>query len=402
MARLLALFVTAFVDMVGLVMIVPLLPFYAADFGANATMVGVLISAFSVAQLAVSPLWGRGSDHFGRRPMILAGLLLSAAAYIVFALANSITLLLASRVIQGVGGGTIGVVQAYVTDATAPQDRTKSLGWLSAVTSLGAVLGAPFGSALVAIGGRAAPGLAAAGLAAGTALFAWRFLQESRGMRASSAHASTIPPARMRDVFRTIVSRWGDPAPRLIWIYTVGIGAFYGTVQTVPLLLTERLDITARTVGYFFALLGAVGVIVRAFALGHLVDRLGEARLARWGIGLLAAGLALVALAHSFATMLGGFILMPLGTACLFPSITGLLSHEVPATERGMYLGIQQTFGGVSRVVFPVGAGVVMDAFNRGTPFWISGLLVLATLPLARGVTSYPRELMRSGGAAPR
>ena len=161
MARLPVLFVTAFVDMVGLTIIVPLLPFYATDLGASATTVGVLVSAFSVAQLVVAPVWGRFSDRYGRRPAILAGLLLSAGAYVIFAFAGSVLALLVSRLVQGLGGGTIGVVQAYVADVSDPDERTKSLGWLSAVTSLGAVAGPAFGSAMISVGGKEAPGLAA-------------------------------------------------------------------------------------------------------------------------------------------------------------------------------------------------------------------------------------------------
>src|SRR3954463_4618382 len=153
MARLLVLFVTAFVDMVGLTMIVPLLPFYATELGANATVVGLLVSAFSVAQLAVAPLWGNFSDRYGRRPAILAGLLLTSCAYVIFGFAGSVPVLLLSRLVQGLGGGTIGVVQAYVADASAPEQRTKSLGWLSAVTSLGAVAGPAFGSLMISLGG---------------------------------------------------------------------------------------------------------------------------------------------------------------------------------------------------------------------------------------------------------
>ncbi|HVO34919.1 MAG TPA: MFS transporter, partial [Gemmatimonadales bacterium] len=110
MAKLIVLFITAFVDMVGFVIVLPLLPYYATEFGANALLVGILISSFSVAQLAVAPLWGRASDRYGRRPMILAGLVLSTVAYVIFAFAGSLWLLLASRVVQGMGGGTIGVV----------------------------------------------------------------------------------------------------------------------------------------------------------------------------------------------------------------------------------------------------------------------------------------------------
>jgi MFS family permease len=370
--------------MVGLAMIVPLLPYYATDFGAGAATVGLLISAFSVAQLAVAPLWGRLSDGYGRRPAILAGLLITAAAYILFACALSVPALLLARVVQGIGGGTIGVVQAYVADVSAPEQRTKSLGWLSAITSLGAVAGPAFGSLMVSLGGQEFVGLGAAGLAMLVALFAWGYLRESRRIPTPGARAARATTGRA--AIAHVLSRWHEPAPRLSWIYAVGIGAFYGTIQIVPLLLADRLGVTERTVGYFVMYLGGMGVVVRALVLGRAVDRLGEARLARLGIVILAAGLIATGLGHGSAALAAGFTLMPLGTAFLFPCITGLLSQAVSGRERGLYMGVQHTFGGVSRVAFPIAAGLLMDRFGVGVPFWLAGVLVLVTLPLTRSI----------------
>ncbi|HEV8358423.1 MAG TPA: MFS transporter [Gemmatimonadales bacterium] len=390
MARLLVLFVTAFVDMVGFAMILPLLPFYATHFGANGFVVGLLISAFSVAQLAVAPLWGRFSDRYGRRPAILAGLLITGGAYALFAFAGSLAALLFSRIIQGVGGGTIGVVQAYVADASPPEQRVKSLGWLSAVTSLGAVAGPAIGSLMVGLGGQKPPGLMAAALSLLIAAFAWRYLREARELEPErgpgapgQAHTTS------RAAIGMVLSRWDRPASRLIWIYAIAIGAFYGTTQTMPLLLSERMGITERNIGYFVMYLGGMGVLIRSLILGRAVDRLGEARLSRLGIVLLAAGLAVTGVAHGGAPMLAGFTLMPLGTAFLFPCVTGMLSRVVPAAERGLYMGVQHTFGGVSRVGFPIAAGLLMDRFGVGVPFWVSGLLVLLTLPLTLAMAGY-------------
>jgi MFS family permease len=383
------LFVTAFVDMVGLAMIVPLLPYYATEFGASATTVGLLISSFSIAQLAIAPVWGRFSDRYGRRPAILAGLLLTGLAYAIFAVAGSVTVLLPSRVVQGLGGGTIGVVQAYVADASPPDQRTKSLGWLSAVTSLGAVAGPAFGSVMVSLGGRMAPGLGAAALSFLVVAFAWRFLRESKELRVSASHG--VPPSTTGlAAIRRVLSHWHEPAPRLIWIYTIGIGAFYGTIQTVPLLLSDRLGVTEHTIGYFIMYLGGMGVVVRTLVLGRMVDLMGEARLSTLGIALLGVGLALTGLGEGWSLLIPGFTLMPLGTAFLFPCVTGLLSRVVPGNERGLYMGVQHTFGGMSRVVFPIAAGLLMDRFGAGVPFWVSGLLVIATLPLARAIGARP------------
>jgi MFS family permease len=133
-----------------------------------------------------------------------------------------------------------------------------------------------------------------------------------------------------------------------------------------------------------------LGVLVRAGILGRMVTWLGEVRLARLGIVLLGAGLALAAVGRGYPLLFTAFTLMPLGTAFLFPSVTGLLSKIVSRSERGVYLGVQQTFGGIGRVAFPLFAGIMMDRFDRGTPFWIAGLLVVATLPLTATLRRAP------------
>ncbi|MEO8193354.1 MAG: MFS transporter [Gemmatimonadales bacterium] len=379
--KLTVLMVTAFVDMLGLIIIYPLLPFYATRLGASAAMVGALVAAFSVAQLLSAPAWGWMSDRYGRRPAILFGLLVSAVAYVIFAFAGTLWLLFASRIIQGLGGGTIGVVQAYVADITEGKDRAKSLGWLSAVTSLGAVVGPAIGSLLIRAGGHTAPGLGSATLCVLVSLFAWRFLRESRtATQEFEALHGTGPSGA--DAIRGVIARPNEPASRLIWIYAVAIGAFYGTTPLLPLVLAERLGINEQNVGYFVMYLGGMGVIVRAGVLGRMIEWLGEARLARLGLVILGAGLAMVARITSYPTMLVALTLMPVGTAFTFPCVTAMLSRVVPSKQRGLYMGVQHTFGGVSRVAFPLIVGYGMDVFGMGIPFLFAGGMVVATLLL--------------------
>jgi multidrug resistance protein len=385
--KLTVLMITAFVDMLGLAMIIPLLPFYATKLGASATTVGILIAAFSIAQLASAPLWGRFSDRYGRRPALLSGLLVSAAAYVIFAYASTLWLLLLSRVVQGLGGGTIGVVQAYVADASDPKDRAKSLGWLSAATSFGAVVGPAIGSALIHWG-RHAPGIASAIFCVLVSIFAGIYLRESREESLSSDEHG-IPAETGSGAVWSVISRPKEPAQRLIWIYAIAIGAFYGTVPTLPLILAHRLPITEANVGFFVMYLGGMGVFVRAGILGRMIESLGEARLTRLGLVLLAAGLALIAAVHSFGTLLVALTLMPIGTAFVFPCVTAMLSRVVPSRNRGLYMGVQHTFGGVSRVLFPLAAGVAMDHLGLGFPFVIAGVLVLSTLLLTKSMEDY-------------
>ena len=385
--KLTVLMITAFVDMLGLAMIIPLLPFYATELGASASIVGVLIAAFSIAQLASAPLWGRFSDRYGRRPGLLVGLLVSAVAYVIFAYASTLWLLLISRVVQGLGGGTIGVVQAYVADASDPKDRAKSLGWLSAATSLGAVVGPAIGSALIHWG-RHAPGIASAIFCVLVSVFAGVYLRESRQEMTTTGEHGLVPESSGRAVW-SVIARPKEPAQRLIWIYAIAIGAFYGTVPTLPLILARRLPITEGNVGYFVMYLGAMGVIVRAGLLGRMIEWLGEPQLTRLGLILLSVGLALIAAVHSYLTLIISLTLMPLGTAFVFPCVTAMLSRVVPSTNRGLYMGVQHTFGGVSRVIFPLAAGVAMDHLGLGFPFVVAGVLVLGTLTLTTSLEDY-------------
>jgi multidrug resistance protein len=371
--------------MVGFAMVLPLIPFYATQLGATGFVVGILLAAFSIAQLLSASAWGRFSDRYGRRPAILTGLVISAVAYVVFAFADTLPLLLVSRFVQGVGGGTVGVLQAYVADAIDPDERAKSLGWLSAATSFGVVIGPAFGSVLTVLWGHSAPGLGAAALCVAICAFAWRFLRESR------ADGAVVPTSRRvsRQALVRVLSHAAEPAPRLIWIYALGIGAFYGTGQLMPLLLSQRFHVTEETVGYFFMYFGLMGVIIRAALLGPLVRRFKEARLARAGLIFLGAGLGLAAAARTYPTLFVAMTLMPLGTALLFPCVTALLARVVPAQERGLQMGVQQTYGGISRVAFPIITGLFIDRLGPGLPFAVGGLLVLLTLPLTSSLEEY-------------
>jgi MFS family permease len=381
--KLLVLIVTAFVDMVGLLMILPLLPFYARSFGAGALMVTILMASFTAAQLLSAPMWGRFSDRYGRRPALLVGLGAAAIAYVVFAFATSIWLLLLSRLVQGAGGGTVGVIQAYVADATEPKNRARALGWLSAATNVGVALGPPIGS-LALLAGRSGPGLAAAGLCLVNMLFAWRYLGESRDMQA--ARETKKKPGSSRAALAHVLAHGGEPGPRLIWIYAIAMGAFSGMSAILALFLMDRFGITENRVWIFFTYIGTISVITRAGILGWAVDRFGEGRLSRMGLVLLATGLAAFPFVHNYALLAIAIACIPLGTAFTFPCVTSLLSRVIPSNERGLYMGVQQAYGGLARVLVPLWAGFAYDHFGRSVPFLTSSALVLGSLFLGLGV----------------
>ena len=379
--QLSVLIATNFVDMIGFMIVLPLLPFYALHLQATPFQIGLITAAFSAAQILSAPLWGRVSDRYGRRPALLIGLLASAAAYVVFGLADAIWLLFASRLIQGAGGGTTGVAQAYVADTVKAKDRARALGWLSAATSAGVVLGPVIG-AFAARFGQEAPGFVAAGLCLVNAAFAWRWLPESRKPGAS---ASVRKPA-WHAVWQ-VVRRPSEQVSRLILIYAVGMLAFSALTSVLALYLDAEFGADERTIGWYYAYIGGLSLVMRSLLLGPIVDRIGETRAMRVGTMVLIAGLLLYPLPGSVWMLVLVMPLVPIGTALLFPSTTALISRRADREELGTAMGAAQTFGGIARVAAPLMATRAFE-LHHDLPFYVAGAIVAVVGVLAFQVSA--------------
>jgi len=417
-AKLFTLMATAFVDMLGLLMIIPLLPFYVKTLGGSGIdflgmhfgigiIIGFIVAAFTVAQLVSAPMWGRFSDRVGRRPTLLIALGASAIAYLIFGFAHSLFILFLSRIVQGAGGGTVGVIQAYVADSTDPKDRARALGWLSATTNLGVALGPVLGAFAIALGkrdlmpgtgtlqmGHAAPGVMAAGLCLLNMIFVWRYLKESRDF-SEQADTGEVRPTSRQAIWR-VISHSSEPSSRLIWIYAIAIGAFQGSFSVLALFLNARFQVTEQTIGYFFMYVGAISVFTRVLLLGRAVDWLGEANLSRLGIVLLAAGVLGMPLSRNLWMLALAVALIPLGTAFTFPCVTALLSRVTATRERGLYMGMQQTYGGVARIIAPLFFGWAFDSIGVSAPYYFSSAFLLVTLSLGFGLDQYARPERRT------
>jgi MFS family permease len=412
-AKLFTLMATAFVDMLGLLMIIPLLPFYVKALGGSGIdvlgmhfgigiIIGFIVAAFTFAQLLSAPMWGRFSDRVGRRPTLLIALGASGIAYLIFGFAHSLLVLFLSRIVQGAGGGTVGVIQAYVADSTDPKDRARALGWLSATTNLGVALGPVLGAFAIALGkrdllpgsgklqmGPAAPGILAAALCLLNMVFVARYLKESRDFSEQPQEGEERRTSTQA-IWR-VISHSSEPSSRLIWIYAIAIGAFQGSFSVLALFLNARFQVTEQTIGYFFMYVGAISVFTRVLLLGRMVDWLGEANLSRLGILLLAGGVLGMPLSRNLGMLAIAVALIPLGTAFTFPCVTALLSRVIAPRDRGLYMGMQQTYGGVARIIAPLFFGWAFDSIGVSAPYFFSSAFLLATLSLGFGLDKYAR-----------
>jgi multidrug resistance protein len=407
--QLWVLMTTALVDQIGFLMIVPLFPFYAKRLGASPGMIGALFSCFAFAQLVSAPFWGRFSDRYGRRPMLLLGLFGSAVAFVLFAMANNLWLLFASRLVQGAGGGTTGVAQAYISDSMPPEERAQGLGWLSAATNVGVMIG-PGLALLTGRFGPRAPGFFAAGLCLVNIVFTWYWLPEPRRQETEEG-----TPSRPR---RSLVSALGEvmtdpttPVSSLIWVYAVGMMAFTAMSSMLALYLGERFGVTEKTIPYFYLYIGAVSVVMRAILLGPIVRRFGELAVLRIGTLAMVVGFALYPFVRSCSDPLPGWrwlpcgyvplilvsMLVPIGTALLFPATTALVSRRSPRSETGQVMGVQQAFGGICKVAGPLWAGWAFQHLGIRSPFWISALLMIGVSFLTHRLSDEEGRRRRPG-----
>jgi len=368
--RLTVLIAVAFVDMIGFAMVFPLLPFYALKLHAQAQTIGLIIAAFSGAQLISAPIWGRVSDRYGRRPALLIGLSASAVAFVIFGFANSVLLLFLSRFIQGAGGGTTGVTQAYIADTVPANDRARSLGWISAATNLGTMLGPVIGS-FASQWGQSAPGILAASLCICNVVFAWKWLPESKKFTDSTIKRKPIWHSAWM-----VVRHPKGAVQRMTLIYAAGMLANAAMTAVLALYLGAEFGITERTIGYVFLYIGIFSVIMRSALIGPIVDRIGELWSIRAGAATLIVGLIAYPLARNMTTLAIVIPLVPIGLALLFPATTALMSRASEASELGTTMGTAQTFAGIARVFAPLFSTSLFQHVAHGAPFLFSATIM--------------------------
>lgn len=375
------------VDMLGFAMVLPILPFYAQHLGASSVEIGLIISSYSIAQLLSAPFWGRVSDRFGRRPALLIGLTGSALAYVVFAFAGHLWLLFLSRFVQGAGGGTTGVAQAYVTDTVKPSERAKALGWLSAATSAGIAIG-PIISSYSAHLGQQWPGLIAAGICVVNLYFAWRWLPETHTEERRAAAKPNKRPVWQGAA--DVVRHPSSPVSRMVWIYGVGMLAFSFLTAILPLWLGAEMfirgaPVNEKSIGPVFTYIAGLSFVIRVLLLGPIVRRFGELGTIRLGCLALIVGFGLFPFQHQWPNLLVVMALVPLGAALIFPSTTALMSRFSPKESVGETMGVAQMFSGMARVIAPIISTALFQLYTHTTPFLVAAsLVVLASFLVLR------------------
>jgi len=387
-APLIIIFVTIFIDLVGFGMVIPILPYYANTDPFNATPleIGFLVATYSMMQFFFSPLLGRLSDRYGRRPILFISLLGSALGYLVIGFANTLFLVFLGRIISGITGGNISTAQAYIADVTSKKDRAKGMGLFGAAFGLGFIFG-PAIAGVTSKYGVHVPFFFAAALSLANAIALYFVLPES--LKPSQR---AVIPKRKNRILELFESLRDKEFRELNIVYFLLVTAFSIMTYAFVLYTTFRFGYTPEENGYLFAFVGIIAIIGQGFLFNKLVMRWGEPPLIVAGCLMMVVSLFAVPLV---GPQLGGLVGLLMGTAILSfgnslasPGLSSLASKSADEHDQGRAMGILQSGASLARVVGPVIGGLLLiytldaiDVFTLYRTFWTAlGIMFVAFL----------------------
>lgn len=376
-SRLLLLFFTQFLVMLGFGIIIPNLAYYAQDIGATPTQIAILLSIYSGMQLLFAPIFGRLSDRYGRKPAILLGLLGNAVALIWFGLAKDYLWLFIARGAAGVASAAVmPSVMAYVADVTTSEERGKGMGLMGAAIGLGFIFGPAIGGI---IGSHDIPFFVAGTLSFLNFLFVLTLLPESLQKVTDTkpieeGHEWVSP----RQIFSWTTLK--SPFNSLFLVAFFTAFSIAGLEATLPLFIEKGWNYGEREMGWMFMIMGAVIVPIQGTLLGRLINRFGERRIILVGLCLNALGLALLSNAFSFVTLTMCITITGVGNQLIRPTNSSWISKQTQIGQ-GTAIGIMDAFLSLGRILGPLLGGWLYEI--ELYPYVVlAGILMIATLCL--------------------
>jgi MFS family permease len=377
---LLTVFLVVFIDLVGFGIVIPILPYYATQFGASASELGWLMAIYSFMQFLISPLWGRLSDRIGRRPVLMVSIFGTALTMLFLGFARSLEWLFIGRLIAGACAANISTAYAYIADVTTEENRAKGMGAVGAAFGLGFIFGPAIGGALAHNHNYALPMFFAAGLSMINLLFAFFKLEEPH-LTAEERSKNRTKRFDMANIRLAL----GDQRTRLaIGVFFLVTFAVTQMESIFAIYMAALFHFDARQAGMLLALVGIIMVIMQGGLVGRLAKRFGELKLIHVGLIVCCLGLAGFAFSPTISTVIVSLSILGIGHGALHPSLSSLASLGASKDRRGATMGVFQSAGSLARVLGPPCAGFAYDHFAPNAPFLVGCTILLCAFAISQ------------------
>jgi DHA1 family tetracycline resistance protein-like MFS transporter len=383
----LAVFCIVLLDVMGFGLIIPSQPFLAKHFGATATLVTLLGTTYSLAQFLLAPMWGSLSDRYGRKPILLATITMTAIGHAAFAASTSLTMLFLARALAGTGAANISTAQAVLADTHEPAERSRAMAIVGIAFGVGFVLGPALGGLLFQVDHRA-PAACGALLAVLNLIFVLTRMTETR----KQGVPGTRYVPRLADI-----TKLEPNLRRLIFTTFLFITAFALMEQSVGLFIEqhwteasdpERMKVATHLNSIFLIVVGITAIFAQGFLVRRWLKTVSELRMVRFGLCIVAGSLVLIPIlgdVGNYTLFLVSGATLALGSGMFNPSMAGLVSLSSPSERQGFGLSLNQSAAALGRIVGPTTAGYLFST-NASAPFFIGAVLVVVALGMFRAI----------------
>jgi MFS transporter, DHA1 family, tetracycline resistance protein len=383
---LLPIFLVVAVDVLGMTLILPLLPFYTEKMGASPTVVGALVSIYALCQLIAGPYLGRVSDRIGRRPVLLISQVGTLIGFIVLGLAHHVWVVFLSRMIDGATAGNLSIAQAYISDVTKPENRAKSFALIGIAFGFGFMVG-PGISGYLAAQNFIYPIVAAALLSCASILCTYFLLPRHEPMHQAN-NENPGPGGRRLPLldWNAYAKFFKEPAMRRLLIQWFLFAFSFSSMMSGFALFAERRyfwnghPFGVREVGYIFAFTGLLGIIMQGGMVGRMVKWFGERKIIRAGFAASALGYAAIGFTYHLWDLLLVQTFASIGTSGLRPALTSVITQKADRREQGVVLGLTQSLTSIAQIAAPLLAGKLIDLHLLTTWAVVSGIVAFLAL----------------------
>src|SRR5271157_1057997 len=386
---LFSIILVVFIDLLGFSLILPLLPYYAETFHANAFVTGLLVASYAIAQLIGAPLLGRMSDRYGRRPILLASIFGTFLGFLLLGIANALWILFAARIIDGLTGGNLSIAQAYIADVTDAKNRAKGLGLIGAAFGLGFIIG-PVTGGFLSQWGYAVPAFAAAAMSLINLILIFAWLPESLNAEKRSALTEKKPAITIG----ALVTALKRPFSGSLLITRFFFGVAFAIFQTIfSLYALTKFNLTAAQTGYVLTYVGVLSVITQGFLVGRITSKFRDDALIVACVALMAISMIGWALAPTVLVLL--IVLAPTSLAggILNTLLSSTLTKAVTPQEIGGILGLAASVDSSTRIIAPILGGALLQQLGTWAP-GAFGAIVMAGLFIYVWISIYNHPIM--------